>query len=95
MSKLFVFLGTVLGYIDDLLHFSKVSWTKHLTIIEEMFICLQKAGLKFNTSKSCFGAHKIDYLGYHITCDGVIPIPKKAEAIQDLAVPKTRKQMRQ
>ena len=32
-------------------------------------------------------------MGYHITRDGVIPTPKKVEAIQALEVPKTRKQM--
>ena len=60
-----------------------------------MLTRLQKAGLKVNTSKSCFGAHKFDYLGYHVTRDGVMPIPKKVEAIQVLVVPKTRKQLRQ
>ena len=56
---------------------------------------LQKARLKFNAIKSCFGAHKFDYLGYHVTCDGVMPIPKKVKTIQALAVPKTRKKLRQ
>ena len=60
-----------------------------------MFTRLQKAGLKVNARKSCFGAHKFDYLGYHVTCDGVMHIPKKVEAIQALAVIKTRKQLRQ
>ena len=60
-----------------------------------MFTLLQKAGLKVNASKSCFGAHKFDYLGYHVTREGVMPIPKKVEAIQSLAVPKTHKQLRQ
>ena len=31
---------------------------------------------------------KIEYLGYHITRDGVMLIPNKVEAIQALAVPK-------
>ena len=60
-----------------------------------MFTRLHKAGLKVNASKSCFGAHKFDYLGYHVTPDGVMPIPKKVEAIQALAVPKPRKQLNQ
>ena len=46
-------------------------------------------------SKSCFGAHKFDYLGYHVTRDGFMPTPKKVEAIQALAVTKMRKQLRQ
>ena len=60
-----------------------------------MFTRLHKAGIKVNASKSCFGAHKFDYLGYHVTREGVMPIPKKVEAIKVLAVPKTRKQLRQ
>ena len=60
-----------------------------------MFTRLQKARLKVNGIKSCFGAHKFDYLGYHVTRDGVMPIPKKVEAIQALAIPKTCKQLGQ
>ena len=95
MSELFIGLYTVRVYIGDLLHVTKGSWTEHLSILEEMFTRLQKAGLKANSSKSCFGAHNFDYLGYHVTREGVMPIPKKVEAIQALAVPKTREQLRQ
>ena len=95
MSELFIGLDTVHVYIDDLLHVTKGSWTEHIFILEEMFTRLQKAGLKVNASKSCFGAHKFDYLGYHVTRGGVMPIPRNVEAIQALAVPKTRKQLRQ
>ena len=95
MSELFIGLDTVRAYIDDLLHVTKGSWTEYLTVLEEMFTRLQKAGLKFNARKSCFGAHKFDYLGYHVTCDRVMLIPKKVGAIQALTVPKTRKKLRQ
>ena len=60
-----------------------------------MFTRLRKAGLKVNASKYYFGAHKFDSLGYHVTRDGVMPIPKKVEAIQALTVPKPCKQLRQ
>ena len=95
MSEILVGLDTVRVCIDDLLHVTKGSWTEHLTVLEEMFTRLQKAGLKVNASKSCFGAHKFDYLCYHVTRERVMPIPKKVEAIQSLAVPKTCKQLRQ
>ena len=51
MSELFVGLDTVRVYIDDLLHVTKWSWKEYLTILEEMFTRLHKAGLKFNASK--------------------------------------------
>ena len=88
MSELFVGLDTVRVYIDDLLHVTKGSWTEHLNLLEEMLTRLQRAGLKFNTSKSCFGVHILYYLGYHVTRDRFMPIPKKVEAIQALEGPK-------
>ena len=94
MSELFVGLDRVRVYIDDLLHVTKGSWTEHLSVLKDIFTCLQKAGLKVNARKSCFGAHKFDYLGYHVTRNRVMTIPKKVEAIQSLAVPKNRKQLR-
>ena len=63
MSELFVGQDTVRVYINDLLHVTKGACTKHITVLKEMFTRLQKAGLKVNSSKSCFGAHKFDYLG--------------------------------
>ena len=95
MYELFVGLDTVHVYINDLLHDTKVSWLVHLTVLEEMFTRLQKAGLMVNASKSCFGAHIFYYLCYHVTCYGVMPIPKRVEAIQALSVTKTCKQLRQ
>ena len=57
-----------------------------------MFTRLQKAGLNVNARKSCYSANKFDYLCYHVTCEGVMTKPNKSNAIQALAVPKTRKQ---
>ena len=88
MSELFVGLDTLHVCIYDLLHATKGSWTEHVTVLEEMLTSLQKAGLKVNARKSCFGAHKFDYLGYHVTRDGIMPIPKKFEAIKYPRSPK-------
>ena len=66
-----------------------------LSFPEDIFTRIQKYGLKVNAGKSCFGAHDFEYLGYHVTSDGVMPMPKKVETIQALEVPKTRKQLRQ
>ena len=60
-----------------------------------MFTRLQKSGIKVKADKSCFGAHKFEYFGYHVTRDVVVPIPKKVETIQALAVENTRKTIRQ
>ena len=57
MSELFVVLDTVRFYIDDFLNVIKGSWVKHIIVLKEMCVHLQKAGLKVNSNKSCFGAH--------------------------------------
>ena len=58
MSELFVGLDIGCVYMDELLHVTKGSWKEHLTFRKEMITRLQKAGLKVNARKSCFGAHK-------------------------------------
>ena len=50
-------------------------------------------GLKVNATKSFFAQHELEYLSYWITQEGIQPIPKKIEAIQNNAPPKTRKQL--
>ena len=51
-------------------------------------------GLKVNAKKSFFGRGELEYLGYWITRDGIQPVPKKIKAIQELATPRTIKQVR-
>ena len=58
MSEIFDGLDTLCVYIDDFLYVTKASWTEHITVLEDMFTRIQKAGLKVIASKSCFGAHK-------------------------------------
>ena len=95
MSENLVGLDTVCVYIYDLLYVTKGCWIENTTVLKDMFNRLQKYGIKVKNSKSCCGDHEFEYLGYNIPRDGVMPIPKKVEAIQALAVPKTRKQLRQ
>ena len=53
-----------------------------------------EAGLKINASKSFFCQEQLEYLGYWITRDGIQPLNKKVEAINNLATPTTRRQLR-
>ncbi len=65
----------------------------HLDNLEQVLLRLQQAGLKVNSTKSFFGRDKPEYLGYWITQEGIRPQSKKVEAINNLAVPKTQKQL--
>ena len=94
MGDLFHDLEFVRAYIDDLLVISKGSFHDHLRKLEQVFIRLTKAGLKVNASKSSFAAEALEYLGYWISREGIRPLSKKVEAMNNIATPRTKKQVR-
>jgi hypothetical protein len=94
MSTLFGDLEYVRTYIDDLLITTMSNWDDHLRHLEIVFHRLEKAGLKINAKKSFFGREKLEYLGYWITRNGIQPVSKKVEAIQNIAPPKTKRELR-
>ena len=94
MGELLGDLEHVRAYIDDLLIISKGTYEDHLEKLEEVFKRLQDAWVKVNAVKSAFGKTELEYLGYWVTREGVQPMPKKVEAIHNIATPKTRRQLR-
>ncbi len=94
MSELLSGLETVRVYIDDILHVSKGTFEEHLKVLDDVFARLRQSCLKVNATKSNFGQHELDYLGYHITRTGITPIAKKVQGIINIQAPKTRKELR-
>jgi hypothetical protein len=71
MGELFFNLEHVRAYIDDLLIITKGSFKDHLAKLEQVSICLAKAGLRVNASKSSFAVEELEYLGYWISRKGI------------------------
>jgi hypothetical protein len=94
MSELMVGLEFARAYLDDLLVLSMHTFDEHLKHIELVLHRLLEAGLKINSSKGYFCRDEVEYLGYWITRDGIRPVNKKVEAINNIATPKTRKELR-
>ena len=94
MNELFAGFDYVRAYIDDLLVISNGSFDDHLQKLETVLSKLQKAGFKVNADKSFFAQDQLEYLGFKITRNGIMPLPDKVQAIQNLAVPTTKKQLR-
>ena len=94
MGDLFLGMEFARAYIDDLLVLSSSTLDDHLDKLEQVLQKLQEAGLKVNASKSFFAREELEYLGYWITQEGIKPLNKKVEAINNLAAPKTQKQLR-
>ena len=93
MSERLAGLDTIIVYIGNILHVTKGSFDDHLEILDKIFAQLQSVGLKVKFIKSSFATGSLDYLGYHITREGITPIPKKIEAIRAIRTPKKRKQL--
>jgi hypothetical protein len=93
MGNLMATLEYVRAYIDDLLVITKGSLDDHLDKLKQVFIRLPNAGLKINATKSVFGAHETEYLGYILTRGGIKPQPKKVQAILELNPPNNIKEL--
>ena len=71
-------------YLDDVLIFSQ-SWVEHLQHLHTVFNRFKTAGLKIKLSKCQLFKTQLHYLGPKISADGLEPLPKKLEAIKNLA----------
>ena len=94
MSILMQGLDFVRTYLDDVLCLTCDTFEDHLKQLDKVLQRLLDAGLKVNAPKSHFAQHQVEYLGYWITREGVQPLPNKIMAIQKIATPKTRRELR-
>lgn len=94
MSNLMSDLEYVRAYIDDLLILTKGTFEDHLQKLSLVLNRLQKAGLKVNAKKSFFAQEELEYLGYWITRNGIQPSQSKVAALQQIAPPKSKKELR-
>ncbi len=77
IMDLMISLEFVQAYMDDLLIIKRGILDEHLQKMETVLTRLHDTGLKVNKAKSLFCAHKIEYLGYIMTRDGINPDQRK------------------
>ena len=85
VSNCFVYLDDILVYNED--------EESHMKTIEEIFARLEKNGLTLALDKCEFGKDSLDYLGYTVNSQGILPIKKKVSAIENFPVPIKQKQL--
>ena len=85
-------LDFVYAYIDDLLIASS-SEPEHLQQLELLFTRLSEFGVVLNPSKCIFGSTSLDFLGPHISPEGISPLPTKVQAIMDFPPPQFTRQL--
>ena len=76
ISELMFDLEYVRAYIDDVLVLTKGSFEDHIDKLEQVLLCLQKAGLKVSGNKCSFDQDTVEYFGYIITREGIQPVNK-------------------
>ena len=73
MSDLMKGLEFVRTYIDDLLCITASTFEDHLAKLEKVLERIQQAGIKVNPKKNVFAQPELEYLGYWITREGIMP----------------------
>ena len=84
MNELFNGLKYIRTYIDGLLKIRKGRFKDHLNMVKIVLKKLKAAGFKINAEKSFFVKDKLEYLGFTITRQGIIPLPDKVQAINHI-----------
>jgi cleavage and polyadenylation specificity factor subunit 1 len=92
MDHIFRDLPSAFTYLDDNIVFSK-SRDTHLCDLNNLFEVLSENGLRINPDKCEFMKSELDFLGHHITADGVAPMPSHVEAIEQFPPPSEVKQL--
>ena len=79
-------------YLDDILLFNK-NKQEHKQTLAKVLQRLADAGLTLALDKCSFGQSSIDFLGFHVSSEGVTPIKQKLEAIAECTPPDTQKRL--
>uniref|UniRef100_A0A8C3H6S9 ribonuclease H n=1 Tax=Chrysemys picta bellii TaxID=8478 RepID=A0A8C3H6S9_CHRPI len=82
------------AYIDNIVVYS-LDWESHLHHLAEVLHALRAAGLTANPAKCHLGQEEVTYLGYTVGGGKLTPLIRKVQALKDLSLPKTKKQVRQ
>lgn len=94
IAKTFADLPFVKCYLDDLLVFSNGSYEDHLKKVNRVLQRLQAKGLAVNALKSFWAVKEVDYLGFRLTPQGIMPQERKVKAILNMVAPRNKKELR-
>ena len=83
----------VIVYLDDIL-VSAPSKEEHLLRLEEVFVRLEKSGLRARQSKCHFMVSEVEYLGHQIDAEGLHPLPSEVQAVVDAHTPSSVQELK-
>ena len=81
-------LRRVFVYLYDVLVASN-SAAQHEREMRELFSTLRQFGLVLNSKKCVFGVRDLEFLGHHVSAQGIRPLPEKVEAVRQFERPRS------
>lgn len=85
--------NSIFSYIDDVILASPDEAT-HRKHLESLFKQFERYNLTINMTKCVFGKAEIDFLGYHVTSDGIRPLDDKVKAVNEFPRPNNIDELR-
>ena len=93
MQRLTKGLKNTYCLLDDIIIVSD-SWEEHCQTFEELCRRCIAEGLTLKPSKTFVGEEQIDYLGFHLSKSGILPMEHKMNPIRNYPQPTTRRELR-
>ncbi|XP_039429735.1 uncharacterized protein LOC120413094 [Culex pipiens pallens] len=93
MHKVLGDLDFVVVYMDDICIASATA-AEHKQHVRKVFERLRDFGLVINMAKSKFARDQVEFLGYVVSHEGVLPLPDRVKAVSDFPEPATVKDLR-
>lgn len=87
-------LDFIFVYIDDVLIASS-SPEEHKQHLQQVFQRLSDYGILINPSTCLFGVDQLEFLGHHVSSEGIRPLDHKVEVIRKFPQPTTARQLRE
>ncbi len=92
MDQILSGLDFCFGYIDDLLIASK-SPEEHIQHLRLVLERLATYGLTINPTKCIFGVPSLDFLGHHVSQDGIRPLESNIQIIRSFPQPTSQRKL--
>lgn len=92
MNEVLKDLPFIFTYLDDILIASK-NTDEHLLHLRKVFERLNAYGINIKPSKCVFGKTSLNFLGHHISVNGISPTEDRINIIKDFPEPTTLKQL--
>ena len=79
-------------YIDDILLFNETK-EGHMKTLNQILKRLEENNMLLAIDKCVFGAEQVEYLGYTVNSEGILPVKRKIDALLAFQEPKSQKEL--